>query len=245
MGETGHYYFPLTKNKLTRTTSPLDLLTPRPALASVVAHSVGLADILREHGQPYLNTHALSVVQDKAWRAIVSCRPPVLGGHVECCDHCGVAIHVPFLSQSALPAVPDARQGDLARGEAAGTVAGVVFSFGVHLTPRNQRAGGVRSERAVQDAVRRGGGYAEIVRRQPALAGRYARLHAGTAHMEARPRAAYPCPCSCRGRGTDGRRKVGEREAWLPIPDRCAVSRVPGQVHGSARKCAQSGQAEL
>lgn len=55
-----------------------------------MAHGVGLADILREHGQPYLDTHALSVVQDKAWRAIVACRTPVLGGHVECCDHCGV-----------------------------------------------------------------------------------------------------------------------------------------------------------
>jgi len=55
-----------------------------------VAHGVGLADILREHGQPYLDTHALSVVQDKAWRAIVACRTPALGGHVECCDRCGV-----------------------------------------------------------------------------------------------------------------------------------------------------------
>lgn len=55
-----------------------------------MAHGVGLADILREHGQPYLDTHALSVVQDKAWRAIVACRTPALGGHVECCDRCGV-----------------------------------------------------------------------------------------------------------------------------------------------------------
>jgi len=55
-----------------------------------VAHGVGLADILREHGQPYLDTHTLPVVQSKAWRAIVSCRTPALGGHVECCDHCGV-----------------------------------------------------------------------------------------------------------------------------------------------------------
>jgi len=55
-----------------------------------VAHGVGLAEILRDHGQPYLDTHALSVVQDKAWRAIVACRTPALGGHVECCDHCGV-----------------------------------------------------------------------------------------------------------------------------------------------------------
>lgn len=56
-----------------------------------MAHGVGLADILREHGGPYLDTHALSVVQSKAWRAIVACRTPALGGHVECCDHCGVS----------------------------------------------------------------------------------------------------------------------------------------------------------
>jgi hypothetical protein len=55
-----------------------------------VVHATGLADILRNHGQPYLDTHALSVVQGKAWRAIVACRTQALGGHVECCDHCGV-----------------------------------------------------------------------------------------------------------------------------------------------------------
>jgi len=54
-----------------------------------VAGGVGLADILRDHGGPYLDTHALSAVRDKAWRAIVACRTPALGGHVECCDHCG------------------------------------------------------------------------------------------------------------------------------------------------------------
>ena len=55
-----------------------------------MAHATGLAEILREHGQPYLDAHALSVVQGKAWRAIVACRTQALGGHVECCDHCGV-----------------------------------------------------------------------------------------------------------------------------------------------------------
>lgn len=55
-----------------------------------MAHCVGLADILREHGQPYLDAHTLPIVWDKAWRAIVACRTPALGGHVECCDHCGV-----------------------------------------------------------------------------------------------------------------------------------------------------------
>ena len=54
-----------------------------------MAHGVSLADILRDHGQPWLDAHALSAVQGKAWRAIVACRTPALGGHVECCDHCG------------------------------------------------------------------------------------------------------------------------------------------------------------
>ena len=55
-----------------------------------MAHAASLADILRNHGQPYLDTHALSAVQEKAWRAIVACRTQSLGGHIECCDHCGV-----------------------------------------------------------------------------------------------------------------------------------------------------------
>ena len=59
-----------------------------------MAHGFGLADILRSHGQPYRATQALSVVQDKAWRAIVACRTPLLGGHIECCDQCGTVRHV-------------------------------------------------------------------------------------------------------------------------------------------------------
>ena len=59
-----------------------------------MAHGFGLADILRNHGQPYRATQALSVVQDKAWRAIVACRTPLLGGHIECCDQCGTVRHV-------------------------------------------------------------------------------------------------------------------------------------------------------
>lgn len=59
-----------------------------------MAHGVGLADILRRHGQSYLATHVLSAVQEKAWRAIVACRTPLLGGHIECCDQCGTLRHV-------------------------------------------------------------------------------------------------------------------------------------------------------
>lgn len=55
-----------------------------------MSHGVGLAEILRSQGHSYLATHVLSAIQKRAWRAIVTCRTPVLGGHVACCDHCGV-----------------------------------------------------------------------------------------------------------------------------------------------------------
>ncbi|RJF95264.1 IS91 family transposase [Noviherbaspirillum saxi] len=53
-----------------------------------------LADIFRLHGQGYLATHALARSQAKAWRAIVSCRTPALGGHVDQCAACGTTRHV-------------------------------------------------------------------------------------------------------------------------------------------------------
>jgi hypothetical protein len=48
-----------------------------------------LAEVLRHFGPGYLRTHALSTVQAKAWRAIVACRTPALGGERLCCEGCG------------------------------------------------------------------------------------------------------------------------------------------------------------
>lgn len=53
-----------------------------------------LATILRSQEQRYCATHTLSADQRKAWRAIVNCRTPALGGHVERCDHCGLMRHL-------------------------------------------------------------------------------------------------------------------------------------------------------
>ena len=50
---------------------------------------VGLAQVLDTFGPDYLAQHRLSATQAKAWRAIVACRSPALGGHVERCEHCG------------------------------------------------------------------------------------------------------------------------------------------------------------
>jgi hypothetical protein len=48
-----------------------------------------LADVLRQFGAAYLATHALSTTQAKAWRCIVACRTPALGGQQLACDTCG------------------------------------------------------------------------------------------------------------------------------------------------------------
>ena len=48
-----------------------------------------LAEVLRHFGPHYLRSHGLSTAQARAWRAIVSCRTPALGGQRLRCDGCG------------------------------------------------------------------------------------------------------------------------------------------------------------
>jgi len=50
--------------------------------------STTLAEVLRRFGPEYLRTHALSSAQARAWRAIVACRTPALGGERLRCDGC-------------------------------------------------------------------------------------------------------------------------------------------------------------
>lgn len=56
-------------------------------MAASVANTV--AGVLRQFGAAYLAQHALSSSQAKAWRAIVACRTPALGGERFACDACG------------------------------------------------------------------------------------------------------------------------------------------------------------
>jgi hypothetical protein len=48
-----------------------------------------LAEVLRHFGAEYLRTHGLSTPQARAWRAIVACRTPALGGQRLRCGGCG------------------------------------------------------------------------------------------------------------------------------------------------------------
>lgn len=51
--------------------------------------AISLAEVLRRFGPDYLRGHGLSTAQAKAWRAVVSCRTPALGGQLLQCDTCG------------------------------------------------------------------------------------------------------------------------------------------------------------
>ena len=51
--------------------------------------SVTLAKVLDTFGPAYLREQTLSTPQAVAWRAIVACRTPALGGHLQQCDACG------------------------------------------------------------------------------------------------------------------------------------------------------------
>jgi hypothetical protein len=71
-----------------------------------------LAEVLRHFGAGYLRAHGLSTAQARAWRAIVACRTPALGGQRLRCDGCGAqqwrpAVALALVRQPALRAVPD------------------------------------------------------------------------------------------------------------------------------------------
>jgi Putative transposase/Transposase zinc-binding domain len=48
-----------------------------------------VADIFRDHGEVYQQSHALTAEQRKAMRDIVACRTAILGGHLDVCPDCG------------------------------------------------------------------------------------------------------------------------------------------------------------
>jgi hypothetical protein len=51
--------------------------------------SATLAEVLHRFGPHYLAQHPLSTAQARAWRAIVACRTPALGGQQLRCERCG------------------------------------------------------------------------------------------------------------------------------------------------------------
>ncbi len=63
--------------------------TPRASAAGEGTGRLGLATIVRAHGEALRRSHRLAAVQQRALEAIAACRTPALGGHLERCDRCG------------------------------------------------------------------------------------------------------------------------------------------------------------
>jgi hypothetical protein len=57
--------------------------------AEVVRPALEVADIFRRHLDDYRQLHALTEGQHDVVRAIIGCRTPALGGHLDRCTHCG------------------------------------------------------------------------------------------------------------------------------------------------------------
>ena len=60
-----------------------------PSGVAVVRPAFEVADIFRRHLDDYRQSHALTEGQQDAARAIVACRTPALGGHLDRCTDCG------------------------------------------------------------------------------------------------------------------------------------------------------------
>src|SRR6266567_5707342 len=66
------------------------MLPARPGLAAGEKRArPELADVFRQYGENYQQTHRLSASQQKVMRAVSVCRTLELGGHLDRCESCG------------------------------------------------------------------------------------------------------------------------------------------------------------
>ena len=104
--DTTAHYATVTPALRARTAGPLDALTTPPTQAPAPSAApskrgrprkqpqymprpaLELADIFREHGEAYRQTHPLPPYLLRVMRAVEICRTATLGGHIEECDTC-------------------------------------------------------------------------------------------------------------------------------------------------------------
>jgi integrase len=86
-------YTQLSATTVAATVGPVDSLPrpPQPCGGLLATPPLEVADICRQYGPAYRDTHdaSLSPQQPRAMRAIARCRTAARGGHVEPCDHGG------------------------------------------------------------------------------------------------------------------------------------------------------------
>ena len=77
-----------------------------------------VADIVRQHGDRFVETHRVWVTgaHRRVLRAIAQCRTAALGGHRDRCDQCAQPALVQQLPRPTLPEVSDRRAEHVGRG---------------------------------------------------------------------------------------------------------------------------------
>ena len=99
--DTTARYTAVSPATIGKTVSPLDLLLkpakPKRNQTLMPTPTLELADIFRQYGPAYRQSHALPLHHHRVMQAIEACRTPLLGGVVEWCDQCQYT-HIRFRS---------------------------------------------------------------------------------------------------------------------------------------------------
>ena len=158
--------------------------------------STTLAQVLRHFGPGYLRTQVLSTPQAKAWRAIVACRTAALGGQRVRCDGCAAEQWRWHSCRNRHCPQCQSRQRDAWRAARRAELLDVPYCHLVFTLPHELNALAAMHARWVYDTLMQcAAATLTKVRRQPALAGRHGRLHAGAAHLDAGLAPAPACAC--------------------------------------------------
>src|SRR5271165_381449 len=107
-----------------------------------MATGLEVAEVFRRHGETYRQVHAehLDRTERRVMGAIAACRTAALGGHAEFLRGLRLgALRLQLLPQPALPKVPGARAGRVARRPASRTASGAVFPRRLHRTGPDRR----------------------------------------------------------------------------------------------------------
>ena len=205
--------------------------TTRPALE--------VADILRERGDAFGETHRLSAQQRRVVDALVNCRTAALGGFKAQCDHCGaVTIQYASCRNRHCPKCQTLSQTRWVERQCADLLDigywHVVFTLPHELNPVAQGNPTLIYRLLLQ------GGFPDPprVRPQPPLARWRARHHHGPAYLGAESGTAHPRPLHRHRRRLEPGRAalVRPRAQGIPVPDRRALEGLPRQVSRLPRR---------
>ncbi|MBK9220481.1 MAG: transposase zinc-binding domain-containing protein [Uliginosibacterium sp.] len=188
-----------------------------------------LARILNELGPQYLDQHALSSTHAKVWRAITACRTSALGGHRAHCEACGGMRHVYHSCRNRHCPQCQSRAKEAWLAQRRRELLPVPYFHLVFTLPHSLNGLiAQRSRLLFETLFDAAAATLNAFAADPRHPGRQPGLHARATHLEARPGASRPYPCTRGRRRTPRRRHFGAEQAGLPFPGQSPLARVPG-----------------